>query len=71
MALAEGTSFESAGITIHYTDMGGLFHGTLKQLKLSDRFAEAGISAVLGMGSAPGAPGEADLAGAVRFSPRA
>ena len=40
----------------HYTDMGGLFHGTLKQLELSDRFAEAGISAVLGMGSAPGAP---------------
>jgi len=39
-----------------YTDMGGLFHGTLKQLELSDRFAEAGISAVLGMGSAPGAP---------------
>ena len=40
----------------HYTDMGGLFHGTLKQLELSDRFAHAGISAVLGMGSAPGAP---------------
>ncbi len=40
----------------HYTDLGGLFHGTLKQLELSDRFAEAGISAVLGMGSAPGAP---------------
>jgi saccharopine dehydrogenase (NAD+, L-lysine-forming) len=40
----------------HYTDMGGLFHGTLKQLELGDRFAEAGISAVLGMGSAPGAP---------------
>ncbi len=40
----------------HYTDMGGLFHGTLKQLELNDRFAEAGVSAVLGMGSAPGAP---------------
>lgn len=40
----------------HYTDMGGLFHGTLKQLELSDRYADAGISAVLGMGSAPGAP---------------
>ncbi|MEA2024956.1 MAG: saccharopine dehydrogenase NADP-binding domain-containing protein [Actinomycetota bacterium] len=40
----------------HYTDMGGLFHGTLKQLELTDRFTEAGISAVLGMGSAPGAP---------------
>jgi saccharopine dehydrogenase-like NADP-dependent oxidoreductase len=40
----------------HYTDMGGLFHGTRKQLELSDRFAGNGISAVLGMGSAPGAP---------------
>jgi len=40
----------------HYVDMGGLFHGTLKQLELTDRYAEAGISAVLGMGSAPGAP---------------
>jgi len=40
----------------HYTDLGGLFHTTRKQLKLNDRFAEAGISAVLGMGSAPGIP---------------
>jgi len=39
-----------------YTDMGGLFHTTRKQLELSDRFAEAGVSAVLGMGSAPGVP---------------
>lgn len=41
---------------VHYTDMGGLFHTTRKQLKLHDRFAAAGISAVLGMGSAPGVP---------------
>lgn len=41
---------------VHYTDMGGLFHTTRKQLELHDRFVEAGISAVLGMGSAPGAP---------------
>lgn len=40
----------------HYTDMGGLFHTTRKQLELSQRFAEAGVSAVLGMGSAPGVP---------------
>ncbi len=40
----------------HYVDMGGLFHGTLKQLELTDRYAAAGLSAVLGMGSAPGAP---------------
>ncbi|MBL7184581.1 MAG: saccharopine dehydrogenase NADP-binding domain-containing protein [Anaerolineae bacterium] len=41
---------------VPYTDMGGLFHTTRKQLKLSERFAEAGLSAVLGMGSAPGVP---------------
>ncbi len=41
---------------VHYTDMGGLFHTTRKQLELHDRYAEAGVSAVLGMGSAPGIP---------------
>ena len=41
---------------VSYTDMGGLFHTTLKQLELSERFAEKGLSAVLGMGSAPGIP---------------
>ncbi len=40
----------------HYTDMGGLFHTTRKQLELDGAFREAGISAVLGMGSAPGIP---------------
>jgi saccharopine dehydrogenase (NAD+, L-lysine-forming) len=38
----------------HYADLGGLFHTTLKQLELHERFAAAGISAVLGIGSAPG-----------------
>jgi saccharopine dehydrogenase-like NADP-dependent oxidoreductase len=41
---------------VHYTDMGGLFFTTHKQLELGDRFKEAGISAILGMGSAPGIP---------------
>lgn len=41
---------------VHYVDMGGLFHTTRKQLDLSDRFEAEGISAVLGMGSAPGVP---------------
>jgi saccharopine dehydrogenase-like NADP-dependent oxidoreductase len=41
---------------VPYTDMGGLFHGTREQLKLHDRFAAAGVSAVLCMGSAPGVP---------------
>ncbi|MDH7486403.1 MAG: saccharopine dehydrogenase NADP-binding domain-containing protein [Anaerolineae bacterium] len=41
---------------VDYTDMGGLFHTTRRQLELNDRFAAAGLSAVLGMGSAPGVP---------------
>ena len=41
---------------VHYTDMGGLFHITRKQLELHDRFLEEGVSAVLCMGSAPGIP---------------
>jgi saccharopine dehydrogenase-like NADP-dependent oxidoreductase len=40
----------------HYTDLGGLFHTTLKQLELHEQFRDAGLSAVLGMGSAPGVP---------------
>lgn len=38
----------------HYVDLGGLFHLTRRQLELSPRFAGAGLTAVLGMGSAPG-----------------
>lgn len=41
---------------VPYTDMGGLFHTTRKQLELDQAYREAGISAVLGMGSAPGIP---------------
>jgi lysine 6-dehydrogenase len=40
----------------HYTDLGGLFYNTRKQLALHDEFVEAGLTAVLGMGSAPGVP---------------
>lgn len=38
----------------HYADLGGLFHVTLQQWELHDRFREAGLSAVMGIGSAPG-----------------
>jgi lysine 6-dehydrogenase len=38
----------------HYNDLGGLFHTTLKQLKLFEDFKNAGLTAVLGIGSAPG-----------------
>jgi len=41
---------------VPYTDLGGLFHTTRRQLTLHDRFVEAGLSAVLGVGSAPGIP---------------
>jgi saccharopine dehydrogenase-like NADP-dependent oxidoreductase len=38
----------------HYVDLGGLFHVTLQQLELDGEFRRAGLTAVLGMGSAPG-----------------
>jgi lysine 6-dehydrogenase len=38
----------------HYADLGGLFHTTRRQLELDGRFRQAGLSAVLGIGSAPG-----------------
>ena len=41
---------------VHYTDMGGLFFITREQLKLNEQYKQAGLSAVLGMGSAPGVP---------------
>lgn len=39
---------------ISYADLGGLFHMTRKQYELHDAFAEAGLTAVLGIGSTPG-----------------
>ncbi len=38
----------------HYVDLGGLFHMTRRQLDLDRDFRGAGLTAVLGMGSAPG-----------------
>jgi saccharopine dehydrogenase (NAD+, L-lysine-forming) len=38
----------------HYADLGGLFHVTRQQWELHRRFADAGVSAVMGIGSAPG-----------------
>ncbi len=38
----------------HYVDLGGLYHLTGRQLELSPRFEEAGLLALLGMGSSPG-----------------
>ena len=39
---------------IHYVDLGGLYHMTVKQLRLNARAKDAGITCVLGMGSTPG-----------------
>ncbi len=38
----------------HYVDLGGLYHITKKQLALHKAFKDAGLTAVLGMGSTPG-----------------
>ncbi len=39
---------------IHYVDLGGLYHMTLKQLKLASRANDAGVTCILGLGSSPG-----------------
>src|SRR5205085_11976840 len=54
---------------VHYADLGGLFHTTLPQWELHDRFADAGLSAVLGIGSAPGITNVLARAGADRLDP--
>ncbi|MGD8189464.1 saccharopine dehydrogenase family protein [Brevibacillus ginsengisoli] len=38
----------------HYTDFGGLFHWARKQLDMHDEFQQAGITGIVGSGSAPG-----------------
>jgi saccharopine dehydrogenase-like NADP-dependent oxidoreductase len=38
----------------HYMDLGGLYHVTAEQLELSGKFEQAGLLALLGIGSAPG-----------------
>jgi lysine 6-dehydrogenase len=39
---------------VHYVDLGGLFYWTRRQLKLHRQFKHAGLTAILGMGCAPG-----------------
>jgi lysine 6-dehydrogenase len=38
----------------HYIDLGGLYHMTRRQLELDEDFRQAGLLALLGMGSSPG-----------------
>src|SRR2546426_6839292 len=42
------------GAGIHYCDLGGLYHQTLRQLKLDARAKDADVTCVLGIGSTPG-----------------
>jgi saccharopine dehydrogenase-like NADP-dependent oxidoreductase len=44
----------AAAARVHYTDMGGLFHVTKQQVELDAEFREAGVTAVIAMGGAPG-----------------
>ncbi|OGN87000.1 MAG: hypothetical protein A2X23_12530 [Chloroflexi bacterium GWC2_73_18] len=39
---------------LSYCDLGGLYHTTLKQLAMGERFADRGLLAILGIGSAVG-----------------
>jgi lysine 6-dehydrogenase len=39
---------------IHYADLGGLYHQTLRQLKLDGAAKDAGVTCILGIGSTPG-----------------
>jgi saccharopine dehydrogenase-like NADP-dependent oxidoreductase len=38
----------------HYVDLGGLYHMTRRQLELEGEFRASGLTAILGLGSAPG-----------------
>ncbi len=39
---------------INYVDLGGMFHETLRQLKLNKDFQDIGKTAILGLGASPG-----------------
>ena len=51
----------------HYLDLGGLYHGTLEQLRLSAEVEAAGIIALLGIGSTPGTTNVMAALGAERL----
>ena len=53
---------------IHYLDLGGLYHMTLKQLALDKKARDAGVTCVLGLGSSPGVTNLMAALGARRLS---
>ncbi|MFB6269435.1 MAG: saccharopine dehydrogenase family protein [Halobacterium sp.] len=48
----------------HYLDLGGLYHETQNQLEYDERFDDAGLTAVLGIGASPGLTNVATAMGA-------
>ncbi|HEX2032225.1 MAG TPA: saccharopine dehydrogenase C-terminal domain-containing protein, partial [Actinomycetota bacterium] len=52
---------------VPYADLGGLYHMTLRQLELDQRFRDAGVAAVVGMGCCPGLSNVLARAGADRL----
>ncbi|UCE92177.1 MAG: saccharopine dehydrogenase NADP-binding domain-containing protein [Methanobacteriota archaeon] len=52
---------------VHYTDLGGFYDGTLRQLKLTKKAKDAGVTCVLGIGSTPGITNVCGAAGADRL----
>ena len=53
---------------IHYLDLGGLYHMTLKQLALDSQARDAGVTCLVGLGSAPGVTNLMAAHGASRMS---
>ena len=51
----------------HYTDLGGFFDTTLRQLQLDEKWKDAGLNATIGLGSTPGLTNVAGAAGAAKL----
>jgi len=51
----------------HYTDLGGFFDTTLKQLQFHKEWESAGMNATIGLGSTPGLTNIAGAAGAAKL----
>jgi len=52
---------------IHYCDLGGLYHQTLRQLKLDARAKDADVTCILGIGSTPGTMNVMGIYGATQL----
>lgn len=52
---------------VHYCDLGGLFHQTLRQLEFDGEARDAGVTCVLGIGSTPGTMNVMGMYGARRL----